>query len=320
MRLAVMLEPHLGLTYGDQLAVARRAEALGYDTFLRSDHYALSDGDPVPSTDAWAVLAGLARDVPRIGLGTLVSPATFRRAGNLAKTVATVAEMAGTRPDGTARVELGMGTGWMEREHRWFGFPFEDQGTRFDRLEEHLRAVRGLWGLDGDPFSLQGAFVRLDGARSRPWPQPRPRLVVGGAGRSRTPRLAAAYADEWNTMLATPADCAERRALLDAACERAGRDPATIDLSLMAPVCVGADAAAVRRRAGRIAERLGDDRPPEVLLEALRPKGVVGTPEEAAEALGRLAEAGVTRVVLQDFAPDDGEQIELVARDVRPRL
>lgn len=315
----MMIEPHLGMTYEEQLAVARDAERLGYEALFRSDHYATGDGEPRPSTDAWAVLAGLARDTERIGLGTLVSPVTFRQAGNLAKVAATVAEMAGAR-DGSCRVELGMGTGWLQREHAWFGFPFEDGRTRFRRLEEHLRAVRGLWGLDGEPFSLDGTFVRIDGARSRPVPEPRPRLLVGGSGMKVTPRLAATYADEWNTMLATPQECAQRRARLDEACAQAGRDPAEVDLSLLAPVCVAATPAQVVERAGRIATVLGSDRSGAEMLEALRAKGVAGTPDEAADTLGRFAGAGVVRVMLQDFLPGDGEHAELVAREVVPRL
>jgi alkanesulfonate monooxygenase SsuD/methylene tetrahydromethanopterin reductase-like flavin-dependent oxidoreductase (luciferase family) len=319
MRIAAMIEPHLGMSYAEQLAVAGRAEALGYDAFFRSDHYATGEGEPVASTDAWAVLAGIARETRRIGLGTLVSPVTFRSAGNLAKTVATVDEMAG-RPGGRSRVELGMGTGWMEREHAWYGFPFEDVATRFRRLEEHLRAVRGLWGVDGEPFSLHGRFVAVTGARARPVPDPRPRLLVGGAGPSVTPRLAATYADEWNTMPATPGECAERRARLDAACERVGRDPAEVALSAMLPVCVGVTGRDVRRRAERLAAVLGGGRSAGDLLDRLRPIGVVGTPEEAADALGRFAEAGVVRVMLQDLLPGEADHMEVVAREIRPRL
>lgn len=319
MRLAVMIEPHLGMTYEAQLAVARAAERLAYDAFFRSDHYATGGGDPVPSTDAWAVLAGIARETERLRLGTMVSPVTFRRAGNLAKTVATVAEMAGTH-GGASRVELGMGAGWMEREHRWYGFPFDDPPVRLARLEDHLRAVRGLWGLDGEPFSLDGEFVRIEEARPRPLPHPRPRLVVGGSGTRVTPRLAATYADEWNTILATPDDCAARRRRLDEACEQAGRDPAEVALSLTAPVCVGATAADAEQRAARLAAALGSERSPRELLDRMREGGIAGTPEEAADTLGRLAGAGVVRVMLQDFLPDEADHVELVAREVVPRL
>lgn len=319
MRLALMIEPHLGMTYEQQLAVARHAERLGYEAFFRSDHYATGGGEPVASTDAWAVLAGLARETERIRLGTMVSPVTFRHAGNLAKTVATVAEMAGTR-GGASRVELGMGAGWMEREHRWYGFPFDDAPVRLGRLEDHLRAVRGLWGLDGEPFSLDGEFVRIDGAQPRPLPDPRPRLIVGGSGSKVTPRLAATYADEWNTILATADDCAARRARLDEACEQAGRDPSEVEFSLATPVCVGATAGDVERRAERLAAALGSYGPAREVLERVRASGIAGTPEEAADTLGRLAGAGVARVVLQDFLPEDPDHVEVVAREVVPRL
>jgi alkanesulfonate monooxygenase SsuD/methylene tetrahydromethanopterin reductase-like flavin-dependent oxidoreductase (luciferase family) len=159
MRLSVMIEPQEGLSYDQILAVARRAEAVGFAGFYRSDHYSsVADRVGIGSTDAWATLAGLARETSTIALGTMVTPVTFRPAGNLAKVVATVAEMAGT-VDGQPRVHLGMGTGLLETEHRQHGFPFEDLATRFRRLDEHLQVVHGLWDPQRDPFSFDGEFV-----------------------------------------------------------------------------------------------------------------------------------------------------------------
>src|SRR5918992_5968341 len=133
MRFALMTEPQQGLAYDDVLALARTAEESGFESFFRSDHYASFPGDAgQPTTDAWATLAGLARETTRISLGTLVSPVTFRLPGNLAKVVATVAEMAG------GRVELGLGAGWNELEHRQHGLRFPQTGERFDMLEEQL--------------------------------------------------------------------------------------------------------------------------------------------------------------------------------------
>jgi alkanesulfonate monooxygenase SsuD/methylene tetrahydromethanopterin reductase-like flavin-dependent oxidoreductase (luciferase family) len=318
MRLAVMLEPQLGLSYGDQLAVARAAQRLGFDALFRSDHYGSDTGGAEPgSTDAWAVLAGLARETDAVGLGVLVSPVTFRRAGNLAKVAATVAAMAGSR--GTApRIELGMGTGWMESEHRAHGFPFEDVDTRFRRLEEHLRVVRGLWDPAQEPFSFRGEFEHLEDACFAPRPDPPPRLLVGGKGPRRTPLLAARYADEWNTMLAPPERCAELRAVLDAASAEARREP--IPLSLMAPAVVGRTRDEVRQRAARLLERLGTGRTPDDHLARIVEVGVAGTPDDAVERLGAYAEAGVDRVMLQHLLVDDERMLELVAQAVLPRV
>ncbi len=320
MRLAIMLEPQEGLTYDDQLAVARRVEAVGLDGMYRSDHYSGVMGQAGrASTDAWAVLAGLAIQTSGIKLGTLVSPVTFRPAGNLAKVVATVSEMAGTMPEGDARIVLGMGTGWLETEHRQHGFPFEDVGTRFARLEEHLQAVTALWDPSRDPVDLSGSHVRLEGAVFRPKPQPRPRLVIGGRGLRRTPALAARYADELNTVSSTPQRCAEQRAALDAACQAEGRDPATVAYSMMTGCIVGSTTEEFHTRVRRLQERSGDGRSVEEYLAELSGEWVLGTPEQAADHLGALGRAGVQAVMLQHLLYDDLDMIDLVAAEILPK-
>lgn len=319
MQLSVMLEPQEGLTYADILAVAQRAEAVGMDGMYRSDHYStVSGGEAARSTDAWATLAGIARETKRIVIGSLVTPVTFRRAGNLAKVVATVAEMAGER-DGQPRVHLGMGTGWLETEHRQHGFPFEEIGTRFRRLEEHLAVVRGLWDAEQRPFSFDGDFVAITDAHFTPAPQPRPRVIVGGTGKRTTPRLAATYADELNTVFAGPDGCAEMRSALDAACETADRDPATIPLTLMTGCIVGSDHDDYEQRARRAhaAHGSGDF---DEWIAGLADGWVLGAPEQAADRLGQLAGAGVTGVMLQHQLPQDLDMLDVVTSDIAPRL
>ena len=320
MRLYVMLEPQEGLRYDDILAVARRAEAVGLDGLYRSDHYtSVAAGQVLASTDAWATLAGLARETERISLGTLVSPVTFRPAGNLAKVVATVAEMAGTVA-GAPRVHLGLGTGWLEVEHRMHGFPFEDTATRFRRLSEQLQVVRGLWDPTAHPFSFDGEFERLADAEFVPVPQPRPRLIVGGSGRRRTPALAARHADEMNTPFQSPEACVRLRTALDRACESEGRDPASVAFSLMTGCLVGADRAEFRRRAARLHGRVGAAHGLDEWLDGLATEWVLGTPEQAADRLARLRDAGVQAVMLQQRLHDDLDMLDLVAREVAPRL
>ena len=319
MRLSIMLEPQEGLSYQHQLAVARRAQDTGFAGFYRSDHYSSVRGrGGVASTDAWAILAGLARETDRITLGTMVTPATFRPAGNLAKVVATVAEMAGT-VDGQPRVHLGMGTGWLDTEHRQHGFPFEDIGTRFRRLEEHLAVVRGLWDPDQDPVDFDGEFVTIRQARFAATPRPRPRVIVGGSGRRRTPRLAARYADELNTVSQSPASCREMRAALDAACDEVGRDPATIPLTLMTGCVVGASHADFRQRAARVHAAIGSG-DLEAWLDDLAGTWVLGGPDQAVDRLGELAAAGVTGVLLQHQQPEDLDMLDAVMSEIAPRL
>lgn len=323
MRLSVMLEPQEGLAYDQILAVARRAEAVGLGGFYRSDHYAsVAERPALPSTDAWATLAGLARETTRITLGTMVSPVTFRPAGNLAKVVATVAEMAGT-VDGGPRVHLGMGTGWLETEHRQHGFPFEDIATRFRRLGEHLAVVRGLWDPDRDPFSFDGEFVTIDDARFAPVPAPRPRIVVGGTGRRTTPRLAARFADELNTPFQSPEDCRAMRQALDDACDAEGRDPASIPLTLMTGCVVGVSPSDFRARAERIHGGAGlapASGTVDGWIDAQADTWVLGGPEQAAHRLGELADAGVAGVLLQLQDPDDLDMLDVVAGEIAPRL
>ena len=226
MLVRIFTEPQQGATYEQQLAVARTAEELGFDAFFRSDHYLLmGGGDPLPGpTDAWITIAGLARDTSTIRLGTLVNSATFRLPGPLAISVAEVDAMSG------GRVELGLGAGWFDDEHRAYGIPFPELGERFDRLEEQLAIVTGLWSTPvGDTFSFTGThYSVLDSpALPKPVQDPVP-VIVGGGGPRRTPALAARFATEYN--LAFPAaDVFEHAvARVQAACDAIHRDPASI--------------------------------------------------------------------------------------------
>jgi alkanesulfonate monooxygenase SsuD/methylene tetrahydromethanopterin reductase-like flavin-dependent oxidoreductase (luciferase family) len=321
MRINLMIEHQEGMTYSEILAVARRADELGFEGLYRSDHYASVFGrEEVGSTDAWATLAGLARETERIALGTLVSPVTFRPAANLAMVVATVAGMAGTAVGQAPRVHLGMGTGWLVTEHTMYGLPFDDLGTRFRRLEEQLRIMRGLWDSNGEPFSFHGEFERVKDAQLLPRPDPRPRVIIGGRGPVKTVRLAVRYADELNSPSATPEECWKLRGALDDACERDGRDPSTITFSLMTGCLVGATTNDFRARVRRL-ETLATQYPRLAdYHERLAVRGVVGTPDQAVDRIGRLAEAGVERIMLQHLFHDDLDLLDVVAEEIVPRL
>jgi F420-dependent oxidoreductase-like protein len=308
MRLVIFTEPQQGATHDDLFRVAEAAEACGFDGFFRSDHYVAMGvpGEPGP-TDSWVTLGALAVQTSRIRLGTLVTSATFRLPGPLAIAVAQVDAMSG------GRVELGLGGGWFEREHTAYGIPFPQLGERFDRLEEQLEIITGLWSTPaGGSYDFAGKHYQLVDSPALPKPvqSPRPPVIVGGKGKRRTPALAARYADEFNVPFSAVDDVAgifERVRAASAAIGRA-TPPA---FSAAATLCVGATDAEVRRRA----EAAGDD------IEGLRAKGgIVGTPAEAVETIGRYAAAGATRIFLQ--VPDlaDLDHVELVASAVAPQL
>jgi F420-dependent oxidoreductase-like protein len=309
MQLRVMTEPQQGATYAELLAVARESETLGFDAFFRSDHLMrIGETDPGPgSTEAWATLAGLARDTSTIRLGTMVSSATFRLPGMLALTVATVDAMSG------GRVELGLGGGWYEAEHTAFGVPLPPVGERFDRLEEQLRILTGMWTTPpGESFSFDGTHYTLSGhpALPRPVQQPGPPLIVGGKGPRRTPDLAARFADEFNVPpFSSLEEAGTAIGRVRAACEAAGRDPGSLVLSAVQTLAVAGSHAELERRAAAWGG-----------LDLLRTLGLAGTVEEVLDKIGRYRDLGVTRLYLQLPDLHDLDQLRLVAREVLPHL
>lgn len=298
----------MGATYDDLLAVARRTEETGFDAFFRSDHYLTMGGDGLPGpTDAWVTLAGLARETTRIRLGTLMTAGTFRLPGPLAISVAQVDQMSG------GRVELGLGSGWFEQEHTAYGIPFPSLGERFDRYEEQLAVVTGLWNTPpGETFTFEGQHYRLSDSPALPRPVQDGGIpvLVGGAGRKRTPRLAARYASEFNVPFMSADDNARLFAGVREACEQAGRDPGSMVYSSALVLCVGRDEAELARRAAAIGRE----------VDELREHGVAGTPAEAVDVIGRYAEAGSQRIYLQVLDLADLDHLDLVASEVAPQL
>jgi alkanesulfonate monooxygenase len=306
MQLRIFTEPQQGATYTDLLAVAQAAERLGYDAFFRSDHFLSMGGDGLPGpTDAWLTLAAIGRETTTIRLGTLMTSATFREPGLLAIQVAQADQMSG------GRVELGIGAGWFAEEHAAYGFPFPGTPERFDRLEESLELITGLWGTPaGETYSFSGTHHSLVDSPALPKPvqSPRPPVLIGGLGRRRTPELAARFADEFNVPFASVDQNRTMFGRVDAACEAIGRDPGSIKRSSALVLCCGEDESEVSRRAAAI----GRD------VEELRENGLAGTPAEVVERLAAFAELGVERVYLQVLDLADLDHLELVARDVMP--
>jgi F420-dependent oxidoreductase-like protein len=305
-RLRILLEPHHGATYAQILALAKAAENGGFDAFFRSDHYLGIDADDLTyqPTDSWTTLAGLAVQTERVRLGTLVNASTFRLPGRLAVEVATVAQMSG------GRAELGIGAAWYQREHEYFGIPFPGLGERFDRLEEQLAILTGLWNTrPGERFSYEGKHYQLTDCASIPRPVERPKIIVGGAGAKRTPALAARYADEFNGALGL--DLRERYANFRRICaDVVGRDPAEVRLSATAPTCIGRDGDDLERRR----ESLGE--PGARLLAA----GVTGYADDLIRVIEDLGGQGADTVYLHVYGPGDVAHIELLGEQVVSRL
>jgi F420-dependent oxidoreductase-like protein len=302
MDLRIFTEPQQGASYDQLLAVARRAEDRGFDAFFRSDHYLKMGGVsglPGP-TDAWITLAGLARETERIRLGTLVTASTFRLPGPLAIAVAQVDAMSG------GRVELGIGAGWYEDEHSAYGIPFPELGERFDKLEEQVAIISGLWATpEGEAFAYNGAHYQVANSPALPKPvqRPGPPIIIGGAGKVRTPRLAARYAAEFNHTFPQVSDIAPMRQRVLAACDALGRDASTLTFSAAQVACVGEDETTFARRAEAIGRQ-----PDEV-----RSSGVAGTVDQAADKLAALADEGITRVYLQVLDLDDLDHLGALA-------
>jgi F420-dependent oxidoreductase-like protein len=309
MRLRIFVEPQQGAAYNDQLAAARCAEEEGFDAFFRSDHFVrMGGGDGLPGpTDSWVTLAGLARETTSIRLGTLVTSATFRLPGPLAIAVAQVDAMS------EGRVELGLGAGWFEDEHRAYGIPFPPLKERFDRLEEQLAVITGLWGTPpGETFAFDGRYFPIVGSPALPktTQTPHPPIIVGGGGAKRTPALAARFADEYNTPFLPPADAARQFGLVNDACERSGRDPESVRHTSALIVCCGEDEDVVARRAKAIGWSVED----------LKSFGACGSPAQVAERVREWGDAGATTAYLQILDMKDLDHIRLIGREVAPLL
>ncbi|GAA4816578.1 LLM class F420-dependent oxidoreductase [Streptomyces ziwulingensis] len=306
MDLRIFTEPQQGATYDTLLTVAKATEDLGFDAFFRSDHYLKmggADGLPGP-TDAWITLAGLARETKRIKLGTLMTAGTFRLPGVLAIQVAQVDQMSG------GRVELGLGAGWFEEEHKAYGIPFPKE--KFGRLEEQLAIVTGLWATEpGKTFDFHGTYYDLTESPALPKPaQAKVPVLIGGHGATRTPRLAARYADEFNIPFASLEDTERQFGRVRTAADEAGRGADALTYSNAFVVCVGRDDAEVARRAGVIGREVAE----------LKENGLAGSPAEVVDRIGRFAEIGSQRVYLQVLDLDDLDHLELIASQVQSQL
>jgi F420-dependent oxidoreductase-like protein len=314
MKVCLMIEGQDGVTWEDWVRLARLAEDKGFEGLFRSDHYTAIIREQADAHDAWATLAGLAALTERIRLGTLVSPATFRHPSVLARMAVTVDHIS------RGRVDVGMGSGWYEREHVANGFPFLDARQRFDLFEEQVEIVVRSWTEGG--FSHAGTGYRLEDQTALPKPlqSPHPPLVLGGSVKRRFAALAARYAAEVNTLGAPNEELRERRRRLEDACAASGRDPSTLGFSVMTACFVGADEEEVLERVGRFQAIRGDDTDPGELVSLRRDRWLVGTVEQVADRIEELRSLGVRRVFLQHLNHSDDAMVELIGERLIPAV
>ena len=308
VRLALMIEGQEGVTWDDWVAIADACEEHGIEALFRSDHYVSGFDETRHVLDAWTTIAGLAARTTKLQLGTLVSPATFRHPSVLAHAAATADEISG------GRVTLGLGAGWMQREHEAYGFDFATARVRVARFGEQLEIVHRLFREDNVDF--EGEHYQTSGAPGLN--RPDLPLLVGGSVKPGTTEPAVRFADEYNTFFATTDEVRARKRKLDEACERAGRDPATMRYSLMAPCVVGRDEREVLESARRVGARFG--REPQDVLDRYGEFGPVGIVEQVVERLKQIEELGYERVMLQHLAHQDLDTVALIGRELAPAL
>jgi F420-dependent oxidoreductase-like protein len=310
MRVCLMVEGQEGVTWDEWAALARAAEEHGLDGLFRSDHYgSLLGGAGGGSLDAWATLAALATATTSIRLGTLVSPVTFRHPSQLAKIVTTVDHISG------GRVELGLGAGWNEPEHRAYGFAFGTMKERLDHFAEQLELIHRQWTEACLTFDGRGHATQELTALPRPLQRPHPPIIVGGKGTAGTVAPAVRWADEYNTTYATPEECAALRRTLDAACTGLGREPATLALSLMSGCAIGRTQHDLDERLARVAALSGTTA--RELTAAHGTRSFFGTVGELRERLRRLEASGVRRVYLQHLDHRDLDAVALMGELAR---
>jgi F420-dependent oxidoreductase-like protein len=309
----LMIEGQEGISYDGLLLLARKVEALGFGGLFRSDHWLpISGTRTLDATDAWATLAGLARETKRIRLGALVSPMTFRHPSEFAKIVATVDQMSG------GRIDAGFGAGWYDGEHQTYGVPFYTLRERFDRMEEAIKVCTSLWS-DSESSSFAGTYYQLDDAPGFPKPSQKPLpVIIGGKGAKRTPALTAQFAREYNTG-GLVHEWVERCDRVRAACEAIGRDPATVRYTWMTATCIGQTEADAWKRAEmrfKHSQQTGDVK---AWVEDQQTRGMTfGSVEQVAETFRAYAEAGADRFYLQIVPSPEDEHVELIANEVMP--
>jgi F420-dependent oxidoreductase-like protein len=313
--LALVIITQGNVTWPDWCDVADACERYGVPTLFAADHYISLDELGEVSHDAWTVIAGLAARTSTLRLGTLVTPVTFRPPAVLANAVATADHISG------GRIELGLGAGWMEREHEAFGFPFPELKVRRQMLAEQLEIIDRLW--TDDRVTFHGEHYRLENAPGRPRPlqSPHPPIIVGGNGKRGSALPAARFADEYNAAwIHHPEEFPEIRDRVIATCEEVGRDPATMRFSTAIHCLVGISHGEAMDRAHTVYALRPRDETFDAWFAEYSKTRLIGSVEDVARALRPYADAGAERVMLMQALHKDLEQVQLIGERLAPLL
>jgi F420-dependent oxidoreductase-like protein len=306
MDIGIMIEGQNGLNWPRWQAILRAADDLGFQCVFRSDHFTNPNPPDLDSLELWTALTYAAGNTKRIEFGPLVTPVTFRHPSITARVAAAVDDLS------NGRLVLGLGAGWQDREHHNFGVPFPPTDTRLAMLEEYVQVVETLLRSDS-PSRFDGRHYTLDGAILLPRPQRPggPKILIGGNGKKRTLPIAARYADEWNAIFLTPDAFRDLSAHLDTLLDQAGRPHNAVKRSMMTGTRFCRTEDELRT--------LEADRG--LSAEEIRNRGlIVGTPSMWVEQLTAYANAGLERIMLQWLNLDDIDGLEMVARDVLPKV
>ena len=310
MDISLMVEGQNGLTWDTWSNILGKSEAAGLAGVFRSDHFFI--GEQQESLEPYLSFVMASLQTSRIRFGPLVTPVTFRPPVNVGRMAAQLDQLS------NGRFVLGLGGGWNEAEHKAYGINFPPVGERLNRLEEAINVIKGLWG--PGPATYNGRFYSLEGADCLPKPpEGRPSLLIGGSGEKRTLRLVAQYANEWNAISMLPEPYTHKVEVLAEHCEAVGRDPATINRSMMTFGILGPHQ---ERSADHLRWFLRADASttPKELIAAERERGmIVGSTDEVIDRLGELAELGLGEVMFQHLDFNDDDFIEYLGTELVPR-
>jgi F420-dependent oxidoreductase-like protein len=294
-----------GTTYEELVETFQLIEKLGYDSAWLNDHFIPARGDKQsPHFESWILLAALAEHTERIRLGTLVSGNTYRHPAVLAKMATTLDYVS------KGRLNLGIGAGWEEYEHRAYGIPFYSAHERAERLGEALQVIRLLW--QEDKPSFDGEYYDLTEAEFQPKPlqKPHPPIIVGGKGKKWILPLVARYADEWNApVTVSPSQLKEGLEIIRAECARIERDPCVREVSIFLPVVTISDVPLVET-----VTRLGA----RIVAGDVARNVLTGSPDSIKKQIREYLDAGATRVIITTRPGIDRDIMRRFAQEIVP--
>ena len=314
MKVGLMVEGQNGLTWERWRHILQLAERLHFPTVFRSDHYFI--GTQQDSLEAYLSFVMAAEITETIRFGPLVTPVTFRHPVDIGRMAAQIDQLSG------GRFVMGLGAGWNEPEHDAYGLHFPGVKERFDRLDEAIGVIKGLWG-EG-PATIEGEYYSLKGPDCMPTPSAnRPPVLIGGGGEKRTLRITAEHATEWNSVNLTPDAMRHKLGVLESHCADVGRDPSDIYHSMMAFALIGPDQEAIDHATERVMGMFGapEGTPLDAFRAGAKANGsIVGSTDEVVEQLKALAEAGLQEVIIQHFDFDSDRVPEYLAAEIAPRV